>query len=89
MTATSQDKRSDLHETKLGVAVLATCIIEAADETDPGFKERVLHKMGVVYQKLRDQSDGNQIEQMELLDWTRSLLSGFEDIAAPGASINE
>jgi hypothetical protein len=82
--ANPEDKRSDLHRAKLGVAVLATCIVEAMNETDPTFKPRLLEKIRQAYYKLRDDSEGDQIEQMELLDWTRSLLDGFDFIRGQG-----
>jgi hypothetical protein len=82
--ANPEDQRSDLHRAKVGVAVLATCIIEAMNETDPTFKDRVLKKMTDAYYKLRDDTDGDQIEQMELLDWTRSFLTGFDKINGQG-----
>ena len=79
-----EDQRSDLHRAKVGVAVLVTCLVETINESDPSFKERFLKKMGDAYYKLRDDSEGDQTEQMELLDWTRSFLSGFDKIEGQG-----
>lgn len=80
-----EDQRSDLHRAKVGVAVLATVIVETINESDPTFKDRFLKKMTDAYYKLRDDSPGDQIEQMELLDWTRSFLTGFDPIKGQGA----
>ena len=79
-----EDARSDLHRAKLGTAVLAACLAETLNETDPTFRDRFLSKMETAYYKLRDDSDGDQVEQMELLDWTRSLLTGFDKISGQG-----
>lgn len=79
-----EDQRSDLHRAKVGVVVLATCLVETLTETDPSFRDRFMKKMGDAYYKLRDDSEGDQVEQMELLDWTRSLLTGFDKISGQG-----
>lgn len=84
-----QDQRSDLHRAKVGVAVLATCIIEAINDTDPTFKDRVLKRMTEAYYKLRDDTPGDQIEQMELLNWTRTFLTGFDWIEGQGDPLLE
>lgn len=78
------DQRSDLHRAKVGVAVLATCIIEAVNESDPSFKERVLKKIQQAYYKLRDDTEGDQTEQLELLQWTQEFLTGFDLIRGQG-----
>ena len=80
----TSDQRSDLHRAKLGVAVVATCIVETINDSDPTFRERFLKKMSEAYYKLRDDTPGDQIEQMELLTWTRSLLTGFDFVDGQG-----
>jgi len=79
-----EDQRSDLHRAKVGVAVLATCIVETINDSDPSFRDRFLKKMEEAYYKLRDDTDGDQVEQMELLDWTRSFITGFDFVAGQG-----
>lgn len=82
--ANPEDKRSDLHRAKVGVAVLTTCIVETINDSDPSFRNRFLKKMGEAYYKLRDDTEGDQIEQMELLTWTRSFLTGFDFATGQG-----
>lgn len=82
--ANPEDQRSDLHRAKAGVAVLAACIVETINDSDPTFRERFLKKMTEAYYKLRDGTPGDQIEQMELLTWTRSFLTGFDFIEGQG-----
>lgn len=78
------DQRSDLHRAKVGVAVLATCIVETLQDNDPTFRDRFLKKLTDAYYKLRDDSEGDQIEQLELLGWTREFLTGFSPITGQG-----
>ncbi len=68
---------SDLHRAKRGTAVLAICIVQALNESDPTFQERFLKKLTEAYSELRDNSEGDVIQELELLSWTRELLTGF------------
>lgn len=68
---------SDLHRSKRGVAILAACIVQTLNESDPSFEERFLERMKRAYYELRDNSDGDMSQEMELLSWTRELLTGF------------
>jgi len=78
------DKRSDLHRAKVGVSMLATCIVQTMNESDPTFTDRFLKRLRDAYYELRDNTDGDVKEQMELLEWTRSLLTGFDHIDGQG-----
>jgi len=69
---------SDLHLTKRGVAILATCIVQTLDESDPTYQERFLKKMSEAYREIRDNSEIDDIPTLELISWTRSLLTGFD-----------
>lgn len=78
------DKRPPLHRAKIGTAILATCLVQTLNETDPTFQERFLKKLSEAYYELRDNTEGDVIEQMELLSWTREFLTGFSQIAGQG-----
>ena len=80
----TEDQRSDLHRAMVGVAVLAACIVETMNDSDPTFQSRFLKKMTEAYYKLRDDTPGDQIEQMELLTWVRSFLIGLDFIGWTG-----
>lgn len=71
------DQLSDLHLTKRGVAILATCIVQTLDESDPTYQERFLKKLKAAYHEVRDNSEHDDIPTLELLAWTRSFLTGF------------
>jgi hypothetical protein len=77
-------KPSELHRAKRGVAILATCIVQTLNESDPSFQERFLERMDRAYRKLRDDTGGDVIEQLELLNWTREYLTGFSGISGQG-----
>lgn len=68
---------SDLHRAKRGVAILATCVVQALNESDPSFQERFLKRLRDAYYELRDNTDGDVQQEMEILDWTREYLTGF------------
>ncbi|MEF3132997.1 hypothetical protein OS035_16175 [Rhizobium sp. 268] len=78
------DNRTDLHRAKVGVSILATCIVQTLSESDPTFTDRFLKKLRDAYYELRDNAEGDVKEQMELLDWTRSFLTGFDQISGQG-----
>lgn len=75
---------SDLHRAKRGVAILAACIVQTIRESDPSFEERFLKRLAHLYRELKDNSDGDVIQEMELLSWTREYLTGFNPVAGQG-----
>lgn len=77
-TESVTEERSDLHRAKVGVAILATTLVETLNDGDPTFKERFLNRLTEAYYKLRDDTPGDVREQSELLRWTREYLTGFD-----------
>ncbi len=75
---------SDLHRAKRGTAILAACIVQTLNESDPSFQTRFLDRLSRAYYELRDNSEGDVIQELELLTWTRELLTGFNIISGPG-----
>lgn len=75
---------SDLHHAKRGVAILATCIVQTLNESDPSFEDRFLEKISKAYQELKDNSDLDPQQPMELLSWTRTLLTGWDMVNGQG-----
>ena len=76
---------SDLHKAKRGVAVLAACIIQTINESDPTFQDRFLSRLAAAYRLIKDSEDGlwngDVRQEMELLSWTMEYLTGFSSIA--------
>lgn len=71
---------TDLHRAKRGTAVLAVCIVQTLNESDPTFQERFLDRLGEAYHEICDEWGGELNQELELLQWTRSLLTGFDFI---------
>jgi hypothetical protein len=78
------DKTTELHRSKRGVAILATCIVQTLNESDPTFQERFLNRLSKAYYELRDNTDGDVVQEMTLLSWTREYLTGFDFVTGQG-----
>ena len=78
------DRLSDLHRAKRGVAILTTCVVQTLNESDPSFQDRFLAKLADAYGELRDNSEGDVIQELELISWTRELLTGFSHFTGQG-----
>lgn len=77
---------TDLDHLKKGAAVLAACVVQTLHESDPSFETRFLERLEKAYRLLRDNTHGNVQHEMELLSWTRSLLTGFSLVDDQGRS---
>lgn len=80
---------TDLDHLKKGVAVLAACVVQTLDESDPSFQTRFLERLARAYRELKDNSDGDVQHEMELIAWTRELLTGFNMVTGQGAPFLE
>jgi len=78
------EKTNDLHHAKTGVAILVTCVVQTLNESNPTFQERFLNRLGRAYRELKDNTEGDVVQEMELLSWTRELLTGFNFISGQG-----
>jgi hypothetical protein len=83
------DQRSDLDKSKLGVAVLATCIAQTLNESDPTFQSRFMERLERAWYALQNRGLGDDnpyaddnSQAMALVTQTRILLSGYERTAA-------
>jgi hypothetical protein len=78
---------SDLFRAKRGVAVLATCIVQTMNETDPTFTDRFLRRVERAYYEIREGRmgwEGDTLQELELLKWMRVLLTDFNRIDGQG-----
>lgn len=80
---------SDLHRAKRGMAILAACVVQTLNESDPSFEERFLERLGRAYGELKDNSEGDVRQEMELVNWTRELLTGWSPITGQGKKFLE
>ncbi len=78
------EKMDDLFRAKRGVAILATCIVQTLNESDPTFQDRFLEKLSRAYDEVKDNMQGDVRQEMELLNWTREFLTGFSWVTGQG-----
>ncbi len=76
----------DVFRSKRGVAVLAACIVQTLGESDETFQKRFLERLERAYHEIRDGHawPGEVSQELELLSWTRELLTGFSPSQGPG-----
>ncbi len=74
----------ELHRAQRGVAILATCIVETLNDSDPEFKQRFLKNLDHAYRELKDNSEGDVVQEMTLLSWTSQYLTGWDMIKGQG-----
>jgi hypothetical protein len=66
-------KKAQVHQTRLAVAALAACIIEALGEEDENMRVRFERALERAYAHLRD-STADNLGAMETLSWTKEIL---------------
>lgn len=71
------DQLSDLDHAKRGMAALTACIVQTLNESDHTFQGRFLEKIEKAYAEFRDHTAGDIRNELELIAWTRELLTGF------------
>jgi hypothetical protein len=74
----------DLQHAKHGTAILVTCLVQTLNESDPTFQERLLGRLREAYYEVRDNSDGDVRQELELLSWTQELLTGWNIVTGQG-----
>ena len=60
-----------LDQTKMGVAILAACIVQTLGESDTTLQKRFLDRLKMAYGEVHDQAD---TDCLETLIWTREML---------------
>jgi hypothetical protein len=78
----------DLDQSMKVVAVLATCIVQTLNESDPTFQTRLLGRLEKAHNELRDSVD-HAARAVALLSWVRELLTGFSWSGGQGAPFLE
>lgn len=80
---------SELAGVKRGAAILATCIVQVINESDPTFKGRLLDKLVKAYNELKNSSEEAVIDELEIVAWTRELLTGWSPDRGQGRAFME
>ena len=67
---------TDQDRLKKGTAVLVACVVQTLHESDPTFQGRFLANLSKAYDQIKDDWDGDVSSELELLAWTKELLTG-------------
>ena len=74
----------ELQHVKNGMAILTTCLVQTLSQSDRSFQDRFLKHLTEAHYEVRDNTDGEVRHELELLSWTRSLLTGFNLVTGQG-----
>jgi hypothetical protein len=69
-------KTTDVENVKKATAILITCVVDAMSGLDEDFKNRFVKNLDRDYAKIRHDTD--DLNALELLSWTRSMVTGFD-----------
>lgn len=75
---------ADLSQIKSGMAVLTACVVQTLNESDRTAQERFLKRIERAYLEFRDHRPGDNQHVLEMISWTRELLTGFNLITGQG-----
>jgi hypothetical protein len=78
------DQTTDLHHVKMATAALLAMLVQTLNESDGTFEARFLERLAKGYREFRDNAAGDVRHQLELLSWTRELLTGFNMVEGQG-----
>ncbi|MBP1065328.1 hypothetical protein JOE51_006795 [Bradyrhizobium japonicum] len=70
----------EIRQVKTAVAVLTVCLVRASEKQDPGYEDRFLELLRDAYYHFRDNADGEVISILETLSWTRTMLTGWNNV---------
>ena len=66
----------DLFHARRGVAAVVACLAQTLNESDSTFEKRFLKRLERAYDQIRDDSEGDVRQELELLSCVRDLLAG-------------
>lgn len=72
-----------LRDAKYGVAILVTCLVQELEAQHLGFSDHFLRRLGKAYGEVRE-DETPALDRLELINWTRELLTGFNQISGQG-----
>jgi hypothetical protein len=80
---------TDLFHAKRGVAALVACLVQTLNETDPTFQERFLARLRKAYSEFSDHTEGDAIQELELLSGIMEYITGFSVTKGQGEPFPE
>lgn len=72
-----------IQDAKHGAAVLIACLVQELETIHPGLTDAYEKRLSRAYYKTRER-DTKALDALELIDWTRELLTGFSTISGQG-----
>lgn len=76
-----------LRTTKNATAVMFTVLVQVLEKRMPGIEAAFLDRLGQAYAEIKNDSD--DLNGLELMRWTQSLLSGFDLVHGQGSPFLE
>ena len=70
-------RRYDPFHIRRGVAALTACVVQTLNESDPTFQKRFLKRLDRAYDLIRDDTEGDVRQELELLSSVREVLTGW------------
>ena len=77
-------RSNPIDQTRLAMAALSACLVDALGESEPAFQARVeanLEEANLehVYNIIRDMEGSSNVAAMEILHWTREFLKELQN----------
>ena len=76
-----------LRTTKNATATMLTVLVQVLEQRMPGIEAAFLERLGQAYAETRNDSD--DLNGLELMRWTQSLLTGFDFVSGQGSPFLE
>ena len=72
-------RSNPIDQTRLAMAALSACLVDALGESEPAFQARVEANLEHVYNIIRDMEGSSNVAAMEILHWTREFLKELQN----------
>jgi len=70
-------RSNPIDQTRLAMAALSACLVDALGESEPAFQARFKENLEHAYNNIRDM-EGSNVAAMEILHWTREFLKELQ-----------
>jgi hypothetical protein len=80
-------KPENVRQMKIAMVTLATCIVEALNETDEQYAARFVGLLDKAFDNYRNNSDADPQHVLEVIHWTREMLRGWNPVPGCKESI--
>jgi hypothetical protein len=80
-------KPENVRQMKIAMTTLAACMAGALNETDSQFEQRFVKLLDKAFDNYRNNSDADPQHVLEVIHWTREMLSGWNPVPGSKDSI--